>query len=444
MTELTKLPEKWCVKITEENKDILTKWKTQNNSTVEKAGEYGSSYVNYKGLNCIGKGDKTEITFEQFKKWVLKEETKSLVGRYLKALKHRPIGTNYVKGDYIKIMEDNLKGSVKCEKNYTFGWDSYNWVRCSLVLMPEGFDPNTETTTKFEVGKWYEFDNPYFKDKVYAKFLKEEIHIGGYYIWVFSEYIGCDKYMKFEGFLDSNRCTKKLTDLSEIQQYLPDNHPDKVKSTIIPETWYCKPENEKEAKILAKYFDDNQCGGYKCVYSNIIEKCIKFGLSNCGYGLSKKSDATEITFDFFKTHILKNIETTISECVDTLLEEAKIRYPIGTTIENLSDNSIYTINSYDFGVFENKTIVNKLYKNFCYTLITIYKDGNWAKIISLPKNIVFPNISDIDPVSIPEEIKTTDELISNKLEIYTNPIKPIEVNRPIELKFKTVKSLTIK
>ena len=66
------LPEKWCVKVTNENKDVVYRWKLENTrcTTYISAGYYAS----YNGLWGIKiSNDMTEITFEQFKKYVLKE-----------------------------------------------------------------------------------------------------------------------------------------------------------------------------------------------------------------------------------------------------------------------------------------------------------------------------------------------------------------------------------
>ncbi len=72
------IPEKWCIKVTIENIHTLEKWRT--------LGEFGffirGGYVMYEGYVSGIKGwwcqqkpkECTEITFEQFKKYVLKEK----------------------------------------------------------------------------------------------------------------------------------------------------------------------------------------------------------------------------------------------------------------------------------------------------------------------------------------------------------------------------------
>jgi len=83
-TELTSLPQKWCIKITDENWEKVFKWAGFHFS--RNGGEqYVSHYKTHsKENNWFNNGNKPlpEITFDQFKKWVLKEksEVKSTYG----------------------------------------------------------------------------------------------------------------------------------------------------------------------------------------------------------------------------------------------------------------------------------------------------------------------------------------------------------------------------
>jgi len=73
--ELEELPEKWCVVLTEENRDTLTVW-----LGFSKIESPNGSYVGFDKhvISLIAEPWYTEITFDQFKKWVLKEEGKPL------------------------------------------------------------------------------------------------------------------------------------------------------------------------------------------------------------------------------------------------------------------------------------------------------------------------------------------------------------------------------
>lgn len=151
-----KLPKKWCIK----DCKIVSKWAAEQFDCLYEPGTY---FLHVKDLFYSFEieihTDYTEITLEQFKKYVLKEKD----------------------------------------------------------------------TLKFEVGKWYRRDTG-----TYVKFLR----------------------LNYKEILNSNRKYKKilssmgsinngvntytlLTDLSEIQQYLPDGHPDKFKTDVIPEYVEC-------------------------------------------------------------------------------------------------------------------------------------------------------------------------------------------------------------
>jgi len=90
--ELEELPEKWCVKISYKNLTELNRYLHNNKEkyigykskwdVLEIDGYFMSEnkerYGNYHSCNSIEKGY-TEITFDQFKKWVLKEEENTVV-----------------------------------------------------------------------------------------------------------------------------------------------------------------------------------------------------------------------------------------------------------------------------------------------------------------------------------------------------------------------------
>lgn len=85
-----------------------------------------------------------------------KFSSKSLVGRYLKALFDRPNSTRYKQGEYILIHLDNLKGSVKDKKRFVFGQNSYDWKISGVELMPEGFNPNEVKNKSYTIDEAYE------------------------------------------------------------------------------------------------------------------------------------------------------------------------------------------------------------------------------------------------------------------------------------------------
>jgi hypothetical protein len=77
------LPEKWCVKVTPENADILTDWKTKvsDGDFDDNAKDYSYVSEDGRGMNDLDfvESKYTEITFDQFKQYVLKEKDTEFV-----------------------------------------------------------------------------------------------------------------------------------------------------------------------------------------------------------------------------------------------------------------------------------------------------------------------------------------------------------------------------
>ena len=70
----------------------------------------------------------------------MKKERKSLVGRYLKMLEDNANGSPFNKGEFHKIEEDDMKGTVAID-GYLFGGKDYLWEKTKTELMPESFKP---------------------------------------------------------------------------------------------------------------------------------------------------------------------------------------------------------------------------------------------------------------------------------------------------------------
>jgi hypothetical protein len=180
MEELKELPREWYVKPnTLEEAKILAKYFDDNRYGLSDLNDYYQKSINTvleRGLSKnfgFGKSKHaTEISFEQFKKWVFEQFKK--------------------------------------------------WV------LKEEIQP------QFEVGKWYKMNYDY-KGKnytIYGKFKKQQDD---------EFYCEQDKYIRSNGeysdvgFINLNHLNLKielLTDLSEIQQYLPDGHVDKIKKSL--------------------------------------------------------------------------------------------------------------------------------------------------------------------------------------------------------------------
>lgn len=179
--------------------------------------------------------------------------------------KHKNYGNK--KSFCIDINTTNCSESVEYyqEKNYKI-YSFQEW--CNMFGHKPDFKPN------FEVGKWYKISNNW-----YAKF--NMIHGQNTY-WQYTESItNKGKYEKISGNLkmsdiNSGLKIELLTDLSEIQEFLPDGHPDKkIKyQKLLPEhiqigtvyyrKGYCSSENPRTIVKIdgIKFYYDNDSGKY--------------------------------------------------------------------------------------------------------------------------------------------------------------------------------------
>jgi hypothetical protein len=194
-----------------------------------------------------------------------------------------PTDVKYQKGDKVKV----LRKAKDRERGWNMVWIESMSLRVGTVLtvqednglegvlMKEGcryphfvLEKVEDVKPQFEVGKWYDFNNPDYSGKCCAKFretpFSTEVH------WAFSEYIGNSKYKLYDGSWFTTRCTGKLTDISEIQQYLPDGHVDKLPvepvKTDLKESDTLKREDLVEGEIYRYNYCDNDT-------NPIIGKC---------------------------------------------------------------------------------------------------------------------------------------------------------------------------
>lgn len=138
------------------------------------------------------KGDIPELIPKGYQTWFISENTiwreKILLKEYVVCPENNRWGAN-IPAEYFEIMEDKK----------TFG---------------------------FEEGKWYKTENYYIKYSY-----TETVEGTHSYNKIWGEIVNHGEYKKFDYLANTGMETelKILTDLSEIQQYLPEGHPDKFK-----------------------------------------------------------------------------------------------------------------------------------------------------------------------------------------------------------------------
>ena len=129
------LPEKWCVKVTNENKNILNNYRIN-------IKKYSITPITYKYMYKDGSGDSSilfyakEITFKQFLKYILKQET----------MKKEIIGYKLVKSEYKGAYEE-ITGTSNLDR-IEDSLGKLNWVDKAIKDLKEAgvlelwFKPN--------------------------------------------------------------------------------------------------------------------------------------------------------------------------------------------------------------------------------------------------------------------------------------------------------------
>lgn len=367
---------------------------------------------------------------------------KSLVGRYLKALCNGPNGaTNYSKGDYILIEKDDLEGRVFCSNGFIFGDWSYDWKKCGVELMPEGFHPDqvkekkmrSEYITRSQCveGEIYVYD-----ERCIAEFPEgKSVDISNKtttnsHKWIWNLSIRhCTKEERelFNSLtahipktqeqlleeaarrypigtsyipLSNNGVVKNVTQST----YLPRNvgsgidvgegyvylfqkpgiwaevvTEDKNQSFILPEKWCVQNLNN----CLERYNDEIPNNSYRCNANNHY-----YYYKNGNFELNSTipEGYSEITLNQFLEHVLnKSVKKTyaVKKTPHELrIEKAKADYPIGTEFCDLVHKQIFKVKSHNFDTFGD---INQLYvpvepdQKFPNKTARLYKDGEWAK-----------------------------------------------------------------
>jgi len=222
-----------------------------------------------------------------------------------------PIGCKFINtvGEEYVLQSDNYtykisaNNSVWAQSGAGCLYQNGKWAE--IISKPESnlkVEALKPTETKFEVGKWYKINNCW-----YAKF--NTIHGQGTF-WQYTEsitfqgiYNKLSDNIKMSSIKDGLSVVL-LTDLSEIQQYLPDNHPDKIK---------VMKEESLVGRYLKALIDYPNCGGVK----------------KDEYGLIIRHENNSLTANFPSQ---KNYACSLA------LEKSQTKYqimPIGFTPDNI-------------------------------------------------------------------------------------------------------------
>lgn len=155
-------------------------------------------------------------------KYKIGDRVKFVNGRYIKALVDNAQNSKIIKDKYY-LIKKHIDTAITIDNGYQLNTQYQNKY---YELMPIGFNPEQEIKPQFELGKWYKTEkyNCYIKIKSY-----NEDEVIGETVYSTRTYHGND-YFCNEDYINNLRL---LTDLSEIQKFLPHGHVDKKEVKLI-------------------------------------------------------------------------------------------------------------------------------------------------------------------------------------------------------------------
>jgi hypothetical protein len=200
---------------------------------------------------------------------------------------------------------------------------------------------------KFEVGKWYKVNNEYTK---FHSLGSEGVFYG-------VDHIYNDKYRK--SIYDSPTYIFRkvdnpilLTDLSEIQQYLPDGHPDKFinksETSPLPEKWYLEVTKSNLSYVSSKRAWSFDIIGY--IHSSLSHNIPNYWF----YYYEPLKGYTEITLEQFKEYVVKDVTSK------------KVKPEIPEYVECIELDSCLVLNK--IYKVKSQTTWTPHYKNRCDTV----------------------------------------------------------------------------
>ena len=441
MKEEFVLPEKWCIV---KNKKEICDWfnKSEGRTSTFSLSSRNDCYIHFPPVNKLNihnniQDGYTEITFEQFKQYVLKESFEEeitnlskYVGRYIKALVDNPNGGSVKAGD-IGLIISLSEIDFPSHKGYHHSMALDKKNKDKYELMPEDYKPESKLKKKeetslngYSVGDWCYIFNPgtsrltkgniYQINQIESKNLTQKYH--------FDDGSGkknnaCWVYEK-----DFRKAT--LEEIAKIKnidskEYFGYKIGDKVIINKRPSMWasaLCSKDirNEVSYPFIAEIQNLKDAEGYiaakigdggwdlsTIVQENCIEKYIEPSIKDkfevgkwyiyrdCSmlgcyrgndkaYGLktnlTKWSDTLSMTDNNWKPATIEQVE-------DALLKYAKDTYPIGCIVNSLGGFKGEKVNSIEKG----KDSIRFITYNNNRGILFKSTNGKWAEIVTTPE-----------------------------------------------------------
>lgn len=351
------LPKKWCIKVTDETRNIINKARSEKG--YHPIGYRYATSMNYSGNNTVYH---TEITFEQFKKYVLKE-TEELSPLKLAAIEHPHLAKIEFKPfEILSIINNITKEQLDLKK------DGYFRSKFSSIHLNNIDNNYSIVSVANQEGNIFEIGDTIISTRSKKRFSQNVSKIKSFKMNVSNDNILVvgDHYYS-TGVLISN-----------IEHHLQGQIEVKPEF-VLPEKWFIIPHNETR-DILVKYRGGNYLGNSSVLRYDPNDQFHP----KCWEPISLVSkDYIEITFEQFKKYVLKETEEIVQPVIEeTLLEKAKRLYPVGT-IYNCAATNLEKISQGLFGLWDNNP--NKIICGHGNGLI--YYLSEWAKIIGYEPQI---------------------------------------------------------
>lgn len=354
--ELKELPEYWCIKSTEENKKILTDYFRRGYDVIVNYYHYVRNN-NFQYYNQKFDSTYTEISLEQFKKWVLKKEEVQLtfeIGKWHKFTKE--------KGFYLKplnfLNNEFIGNAIGSNKNYyeNHKWRSPNRGDYIIITdlseiqqhLPEGHVDKIETMNTSNLEDFVDFDNIDGISKGDTILLK---HTGGAYTHFHPEK---DKQYTVLGF------TKRNDFIIKNKEFKPSF--DSNSYLILLE--------DKDGQYFTTFGGD---------YTSYIEKVNNIVKLNEEL-LKEAKRRYPVGTKFYPAHV--NNPQSGKYCIIT--EDSILEISRNEIISNVNDR--WFAGSTEGGISKyGNTLLNRI----------VYSEGNWAEIVEESKQEAWiPEVGD--------------------------------------------------
>lgn len=191
-----------------------------------------------------------------------------------------------------------------------------------------------------------------------------------------NQYLGQDIPDKYNRFCDANKDFNY-----ETWSFSPDDYVLKEESFVLPSKW-CIKLTEENVKTLGDWRSSGPLKDKRYVEEGWYLHTPKHGAK--GYNeYIRDPDYTEITFEQFKQHVLKEspvVETPKEIDMKAIQKEAKKRFPIGCEFMNTSGDGPFTLKeeSYTYDISGMNIWAH-------YGVGCLYENGEWATLVSLPE-----------------------------------------------------------